>query len=738
MGDVLIEAKFRAPSLRPALVPRPRLVDMLAGNDAPIGVVVAPPGFGKTTVLLQWQSSSKGAFAWLSLDDGDNDPLVFWSCLVGSIARVVPGFASSVVPALSSLGGGLALDAVLARILNELEALDQHIALVLDDYQLIRSRECHETLALFLERLPSTLQLIISTRSDPPLPIARWRANGHVTELRAADLAFTATEAAEALNRTWGLDLSAESIAVLHERTEGWPAGLYLACLSLRGSSDPAAFVADFGGATRLVIDYLMEVVLEQQSEELGRFLLETSVLEGLCGSLCDAVTERNDSASVLAQLEHENLFLVALDDRREWFRYHHLFAEALNEELGRRYRERRPMLHRRAGAWFEDRGDVGQAIRHAFAGGDFDAAARLMSTHWFESVNLGRLATVCGWVETFPRPIVDADARLLLIEGWISGLQGDAEGGLHALSEARRVGYEGELPDGSGTVEESAALIRGTFPWSDVGAMLSAARSAHTREGERESVWQAMAALDLGWALILAGESEQAREPLIQAVTLASRSEQWVVAGDARGFLAEISVAAGDLESAEAWIHDALEFVTRYGFADLPHVGYYHMLAGTIHARRGQYEEANRLISVGLAQMRGSWEPLHVAQALLWLASVRQAIGARAEARAMIAEARALIEACHDPGILTERLKQATRAMVPAYRRADQGTKLTEREVEVLRVLAAGATEREAAANLYVSYGTIHSHTKAIYFKLGCSSRDEAVARARELGLIS
>jgi LuxR family transcriptional regulator, maltose regulon positive regulatory protein len=737
MSDVLIEAKLRSPSLRSAMVPRPRLVERLAASDAPIGVVVAPPGFGKTTVLLQWQSSSKGPCAWLSLDDGDNDPLVFWSCLVASIARVVPGFASSVVPALSSVGG-LALDAVVARILNELEALDQHIALVLDDYQLIRSRECHETLGLFLERLPSTLQLIISTRSDPPLPMARWRANGRVNELRAADLAFTDTEAAEALNHAWGLDLSAESIAVLHERTEGWPAGLYLACLSLRGSSDPAAFVADFGGATRLVIDYLMEVVLQQQTDELGRFLLETSVLEGLCGSLCDAVTGRNDSASVLARLEHENLFLVALDDRREWFRYHHLFAEALNEELGRRYRERRPMLHRRAGAWFEDRGDVGQAIGHAFAGGDFDAAAMLLATHWFESVNLGRLATVCGWVETFPRPIVDADARLLLIQGWISGLQGDVEGGLHAWSAARRVGSEGELPDGSGTVEEGAALIRATFPWSDVGAMLSAARSAHTRQRERESVWQALAALDLGWALILAGEPQQAREPLMQAVALASRTEQWVAAGDARSLLAEIAVAAGDLDPAEAWIHDALEVATRYGFADLPQVGSYHVTAGTIHARRGDHEEADRLISLGLQQMRSAWEPLHVAQALISLASVRQAMGARAEARAMLEEARTLIDACHDPGALRDRLKQATRALVPAYRRADQDTKLTEREVEVLRVLAAGATERQAAASLYVSYGTIHSHTKSIYFKLGCSSRDQAVARAHELGLIT
>jgi LuxR family transcriptional regulator, maltose regulon positive regulatory protein len=716
---------------------RPRLVERLATSDAPLVVVVAPAGFGKTTLLVQWQGSEERPFAWLSLDEGDNDPLAFWSSLVASIARIIPDFGSTVVPALSSMGG-LALDAVVARIINELDASDQQIVLVLDDYHRITSRECHETLALLLERQPSTVQLTIATRSDPPLPLARLRANGRLTELRAADLGFSDTEAAEALNRAWGLDLTAESIAVLQERTEGWPAGLYLACLSLRGASDPAGFVTDFGGATRLVVDYLTEVVLDQQSDELRDFLMETSVLEGLCGSLCDAVTGRADSASVLVQLERENLFLLAVDDRREWFRYHHLFAQALNEELGRRYGEERPELHRRAGAWFEARGDVGQAINHAFAGGDLDTAATLVAAHWIAFINIGRLATVRGWLATFPRPIVEADARLLLVEAWIFGLQGDAEAGLHALSAARRVGYAGEHPDGSGTVEESAALIRATFPWSDVGAMLPAARSAPARERERESPWQALASLDLGWALILTGEPEQARAPLMQAITLASHSEQWVAAGDSRALLAEVLVAAGDLGAAEASIRDALELATRFGFADLPQVGYYHMVDGTIHAGRGDREEADRLISVGLEQMRGSWEPLHVAQALLSLASVRQALGARGEARAMIDEARTLIEACPDPGILAERLTQAARALVPAYRRADQDTRLTERELDVLRVLAAGATEREAAATLFVSRSTIHSHTKSIYFKLGSTSRNQALAQARELGLIT
>jgi LuxR family maltose regulon positive regulatory protein len=437
-------------------------------------------------------------------------------------------------------------------------------------------------------------------------------------------------------------------------------------------------------------------------------------------------------------QLEHDNLFLVALDDRREWFRYHHLFAQALAEELSRRHNGRLPELHRRAAPWFTARGDVGQAIQHATAGGDLDMAATLVAAHWFEMVNIGRLATLRGWLDAFGRKVVQADGRLLMVQAWLAGLQGDAEAGLRGISAACRVGYRGEHPDGSGTVEESAALLRASFPWSDVGAMLSAARAAHPREGERESVWQAVAAMDLGWALILAGAPEQARIPLLQAVSVATRSEQWVSAADARALLAEICVAEGDLESAQEWVAAALELATRFGLADLPQVGHYYAVAGTIHARGGDYPEADRLLSVGLQQMRGSWEPLHVAEALLELAAVRQALGSPGDGRALIEQARVLIDACPDPGMLADRLQQAARTLVPGYRRADQGTGLTERELDVLRVLAAGASEREAGATLFVSQSTIHSHTKSIYFKLGTSSRHDALTRARELGLIA
>ena len=700
-------------------------------------MVVAPPGFGKTTLLVQWQAAEERPIAWLSVDDGDNDPAVFWAGVIASIDRVVPGFGGRVVPRPGRAGGPSG-HAVVARILNELLALQQPVVLVLEDYHRITESGCHDGVALLLEHQPACLQVIISTRTDPRLPLARLRANGRLTELRAAELAFTVDEAEEVLTRTWGLELASELVAVLHARTEGWPAGMYLAYLSARGAADIDAFVTAFGGATRLVIDYLMEVVLDRQTEDLRSFLIETSILDGLSGSVCDAVTGRNDSASVLTQLERANLFVVAVDGGGHRFRYHQLFAQALGEALDRQPGDRRAELHRRAMAWFLGHEDISRAVRHAFAAGDLDVAATLIATHWIEAVNAGRPATVRGWLEAFPRAVVRADARLLLVTGWIAGWGGDAESGLRAISAAQGLGYQGELPDGSGTVGDGCSLLRGSFVWSDVTAMLAAARTAEARERERDSSWQALATLNLGRAQILYGQPEQAREVLLRAITVGLRAEQWITVADAHALLAQVSIAADDLDQAQPRVLHAIGMADRWGFADLPQVGFYYVISGSIKAARGEYEQADRLMTSGLAQLGRRGEILHVAYALLCLAPVRQALGALDEAGALIAEARMIIDGCPEPGVLRTRLVQTSEAVRAASRRTAGAGALTDRELKVLELLAGGSSEREAGATLFLSRNTIHSHTKAIYVKLGSSSREKAVTRARELGLIS
>jgi len=708
----------------------------MATCDVPVVLVVAPPGFGKTVLLAQWETLDSRPFAWVSLDHRDNDPLLLWNYLVAAIRRIEPGFGSALEPALSS-AGGMVLDAIVPRILNELESLDHEIVLVLDDYHWLTSPACHESIALLFERGPPNAQLVVSSRLDPPLPFGRLRASGGLFELRAAELGFTEDETAE-LFAAVGLDLAPDSIATLHRRTEGWPAGLYLAILSVRDVSDPTAALAEFGGSSRQVFDYLTEVVLDSETEEHRSFLLETSILGRMSASLCDSVTGRGDSARVLAEIERANLFLVPLDEHREWFRYHHLFGELLCDELRRRDTDRERELHRRASAWFASEGFVDEAIQHSLAGGDLDVTATLIATHWVAYIYGGRLATVTGWLEAFPRDFVGSDARLCMVGAWTLALVGSVEEAKQALAAARAAGYEGELPDGSGTVEESVTLMRATWPWSDVGAMLAAARSAYETESTRKSVWQPLAALNLGWALALTGETDEAVSPLEHAAAIAPRHEQWMIDADARCVLAKASLAAGHLARAERWIGDALELADTRGLSDLPHVGYYRVILGALHARRGELELADQALRLGLEQVRGHGDALLIAEALLERALVRKALGARTEARAMLAEARATIESCPDPGILSRRVEEVARKLIPAQRRVNPDSELTERELEVLRLLAEGLTKPEVAAKLFLSYSTIHSHTKSIYRKLGGSSRDEVVEQARELGLIA
>ena len=611
-------------------------------SGVPVVLVVAPPGFGKTVLLTQCEELDYRPFAWVSLDRQDNDPLLLWNYLVAAIRRIEPGFGEALEPALGS-AGGMALDAIVPRILNELESMDREIVLVLDDYHLVTSPACHESIAILVEWGPANAQLVVSSRSDPPLPFARLRASGGLFELRAADLAFTEDETA-ALFAAFGLDLAPDSIGTLQRRTEGWPAGLYLAFLAIRNVIDPTAALVEFGGSSHHVVDYLTEVVLESETDEHRSFLLHTSILERMCVSLCDRVTGTEDSARVLGEIERANLFLVPLDRRGEWFRYHHMFAKLLRDELGRREGDTEPELHHRACAWFGSAGDVDEAIHHAIAGGDLETAATLVATHWFAYLNSGRLATLAGWLEAFPRDVVCADARLCMVEAWMLSLAGDADEARQALAAAREVGYEGELPDGSGTVEESVTLLRATWPWSDVGAMLAAARSAYLTESRRESLWHPLAAFNLGCALVLAGETDEAVSPLEHAVALAQRHEQWIVAVDARGLLAKASLVAGDLDQAERWIGEALDLARAHGIADLPHVGYYHVIAGALQARRGELEPADHAMGRGLEQLRGHGEALLLAEALLERALVRRALGARTEARALLAEAQATI----------------------------------------------------------------------------------------------
>ena len=409
----LLETKFYIPRSRRDLVPRPRLSERLdRGSASTLMLVSAPAGFGKTTLLTEWLATGPGApadqrrAAWLSLDRGDNDLASFWTYVIAALRTAAPGVGENAL-ALLQASRPQPIETVLTTLLNDLGAAAGDIVLVLDDYHVIDAREVQDAMAFLLDHLPPGLHVVIASRADPALPLARLRARGKLAEIRAAELRFTPDEAAAYLNEMMGLQLTAQDVAALEGRTEGWIAALQLAALSMQGRDDVAGFIAGFAGDDRYVVDYLVEEVLQRQPDRVQAFLLQTSILGRLSGPLCDAVTGQGGGKAMLEALDRGNLFLVPLDDRRRWYRYHHLFADVLQARLLDEQPGQVPGLHRRASAWYQQNGEPSVAIGHALAAGDFGRAADLVELAIPAMRRTRQEATVHGWLKALPDEVV-------------------------------------------------------------------------------------------------------------------------------------------------------------------------------------------------------------------------------------------------------------------------------------------------------------------------------------------
>ena len=402
MSDLLLETKFHLPTTHGRLVPRPRLTDQIGrAATATLTLVSAPAGFGKTTVMTELATRPDGArVAWLSLDPSDNDPTAFWAYVIEALDRAVPGLGAGARTVLA--GGPATVDAAITRLLNGLAALDHDLVLVLDDVHVVESPVIHEQLGYLVEHLPARAHLVIGSRSDPPIALARLRARGGLVEIRASDLRFSADEAASYLG-AMGLALTRDDVAALEGRTEGWIAALQLAALSLQGRADAPAFIAAFAGDDRYIVDYLAEEVLRRQPAEVRTFLLETSILSRFTAPLADAVTGRAGAAATIDSLERGNLFIVALDDQRRWYRYHHLFGSVLQAQLAAELADAVPVLHRRASDWFWEHGDLPAAIEHALQAGDVEHVADLVELSMTEMRRLRREPTLRRWQEAIP-----------------------------------------------------------------------------------------------------------------------------------------------------------------------------------------------------------------------------------------------------------------------------------------------------------------------------------------------
>jgi LuxR family maltose regulon positive regulatory protein len=672
-GPELLWTKLVAPAPRAGLLPRAGLQSLLQSSlQAKLCLVDAPAGFGKTTRRAQWrQAAGGGRVAWVSLEESDNDPTRFWSYLVAALRTVEPEVGTV---ALEALGGpSVELERVVVPSLaNDLATVRAPMVLILDDYHLITNAICHQTLEVFLDHLPAEVHVVLSTRLDPPLSLARMRARGELAELRVGELQFTDEEAAALLNGSMGLALAAEDVAGLAERTEGWAAGLVLAGLSLRGRPDPSGFVAAFFGGDRHVADYLLAEVLERQPEELRAFLLRTSVLERLSGPLCDAVLETHGSGALLRELEASNLFVVLLDDRRQWYRYHQLFADLLRLQLGAREPGLVPVLHRRAAAWHQAAGQIDEAIAHASAAGEFRLAGALIARHWASHWLGGQRATVARWLQGLPEAAILANPPVALIAAWSRGFGGGSKQEIERwLAAAEDEGYGGPPPDGMRSQAFGAALARATLIFDDVGRSTAAAYRALELAGDQpaENSWAGSA---LGQALYLSGRSAEARPLLGDLVSQVPASVQPYAVVTA---LAVLSLLAADQDdpAAASLARGAVATAEAHGVSFEPLSGIVYLALGRALGRQGELAEAEVQLERALKLFEVDSMGLHHALALVVLASVRHGRGDLPGARALADQARELVDQSTDPGMLPSLLEQTEEALGSRPRRPVQ-----------------------------------------------------------------
>ncbi len=658
--DILLATKLHVPSPRPDRVPRPRLMELL--NEQPLRglvLVCAPAGYGKTVLLAEWARRGRRRPAWLSLDVGDNDPARFWRHMLAAIDQVRPG--TDLRFGASSPQTSRSLEVPATALINELaaEAGDVDVLLVLDDYHVIDAPAVHELIDFLLEHRPPNLHLVLASRADPPLALARLRARDELTELRVAELRFTAEEAAALLQRpATSLDagLPDDAVATLAARTEGWAAGLQLAALSLRGHPDAAGFITAFTGSHRHILDYLSEEVLERQSEDVRSFLGQTSVLERLSSSLCDAITGRSDSQAMLEQIERAGLFLVPLDEVRGWWRYHHLFADLLRARM-EQDADRTVALHRAAAAWYEQVGLADESIHHTLAAGDKLSAARLIEAHFDTVFNLrGEEATIQRWLPALPAHLVRSRPRLLLAQAQMAAMRGDVDT-MAPLIDAAEQAYEraGDEPF-EPTAGKAASLL------VNIPAVIALQRSylAQLRDdpdGTATYTARARALVSddeptlstavqgfLGMDAWLRGHLSEAEH------AFASRSAGWHSAGVAltntawRYYsLARIQRAQGNLDASDQTCRKALDYTGGPGRRLLPAAGPAFIGLAAVAYQCNDLGSAIGYLDDGIPLCRQFVHSPPLAAGLVTLAWVRSATGDAYGAREVVAEAEAL-----------------------------------------------------------------------------------------------
>jgi LuxR family transcriptional regulator, maltose regulon positive regulatory protein len=653
--DVLLATKLHVPRPPAGLVARPRLAEALAGRRVGgLVLVSAPAGFGKTALLADWVRGAGLPAGWLTLDPGDNDPARFWRHAAAALEPVCPGIGEQIGQLLGPLQPA-SFEGLVTALINELAgaAGDDEVLLVLDDYHVIEAEPVHASVRFLVEHRPPRLRLVLASRTDPPLPLARLRARGQLTELRAADLRFTVDEAAALLGWAVGADLPGRLVAALAERTEGWAVGLQLAGLSLRGQDNVAGFVAAFSGSHRYVLDYLAEEVLDRQPAHMRAFLLETSVLGRLSGELCDAVTDRTGGQGMLEEIERAGLFLTPLDEVRGWWRYHHLFADLLRARLAQDQPGALPALHRAAASWFEARNLVQEAIDHALAAGEPAWAARMIERNFDRMLERAEGAMVERWVAALPAELVRSRPRLRVAQAvWViqSGRLDQAE---RLLADAERALAEGgddprQRPDGRVSLLANVPALIAVLHASiarrrgDSEQMDAFMRQARVLLSAEDDVLRPVADLYGAAADQLRGRTGEAERSLAAVVADQHTAGGRYLAVSIACDLGRARQDQGDLDGALRAYEQALAIVTDAG-SPLPQTGKAYLGMADVFYERDDLDAAARHATAGIALCRKLAETQPLAAGLARLAWIRQASGDRTGALAAMTEAQGL-----------------------------------------------------------------------------------------------
>ena len=732
----VIESKIAPPRLQPGMLRRSRLLELVDGDGgAAVTVISAPVGYGKTTLLRLWCIERPEAIIWMTLDPADDDPVRLWTHLATAVERLGQGLGDR---ALRCLGlRGAPIETAVEELMNGLLEYGGPVVIVLDDLHAVESERSLRSIVHAIERMPPNARLLASTRSDPPIRVARLQARGALAEIGAGELAFTVDEARELIVGE-GIELSGESVELLVERTEGWPAGLYLAALWLRDLEDPDEGVRSFVGSARHVADYLTDEVLTALAPQTRDFLVRTSVLGRFTPELCDAVLGREDSAAVLAELARSNMFLVALDGEGQWYRYHHLFGELLQLELGR---EDADGLRRRAAAWCRAQGLVEDAIEYAAAAGDAETVAELLVEHDREFVWGGRIGQLLGWVRWLPPELLLEHPSLPAAGAFAAAMlarpEVDVQRLLAVAERARRERPRLWSPYLEGVIEVTRAMA---IERGDVGAAVEHARGAvaAARAGADALIVGALAILSQ--ALFFAGDLDESRRIAMHAVKrpeAPDRPEGYVAS---LGLLSLVDAEQGRTEGAEAWARQAISFAHHRFQADSWRVSLAHLGLALACAATGRLDEAEREAVRGERLRRSPQPTVGHAHALLVLAHVRVARSRRERAAGDLKRAQRAIAEFRDPGRLPTIAATVEQDLITASADAGHGHVVEQpsaAELAVLQGLATGLSRREIGERLYISMNTVKTHTRELYRKLDVTSRADAVARAEALGLL-